>query len=516
MAAHEVAGVNAALANPKADIEQLDELERELFAYRYATGELMTMGPAIDPVKATSERSEAVSRLDAHAHELLVAPSTGELLERLESNRDLLDEQHKMQLAVLQRDYAQAHNVPGELQSEFMHLQIEANAAWSELKAQGDWESFSPYIDKQVDVMKRIALAQAPDADPYDTWLGRFEQGTNREMYNKFFEEVKACVIPLLAKVVASPTQINTAPIEGNFDARRQWELADDIVDIEGLDRDALWTGATEHPYTGGPGIGFVAIASHVHEDDILKNVFSMLHEGGHALYEQNVNWDYRFTSLKGGTSFGVHESISRFFENYVGRSEAFAPTLLAALRKRFPGQFGRVTERQLYMAENAVVPGLIRIEADELTYPLHIIVRYEIEQALFAGEISAKDIPALWAEKYEQYLGVKPANATEGCMQDVHWSEGYFGYFPTYALGTALGAQYIHAMQEQGIDVYGLIAQGDLGPIKAWFKRNIWQWGRGKTLNEILSDSCHEAFSAHYFTDYLVEKYSQIYNLEK
>ena len=302
--------------------------------------------------------------------------------------------------------------------------------------------------------------------------------------------------------------------VDGTFDERRQWDLARDLVRIEGVDAEALWLGSTEHPYTGGPSTGFVAIASHVYPDNVLSNVFSMLHEGGHAMYEQSVDPAYRFTSLKGGTSSGMHESQSRFFENYVGRSEAFSEPLARLLAKHFPGQLGRMTAHQLYMAENCAEPGLIRCDADELTYPLHILVRYEIEQLLFSGEAKAADVPGLWADRYREYLGVEVPTDTEGALQDTHWSDGDFAYFPTYALGSAFGAQFKAAMVRQGVDFDGCCAAGDLAPIREWLRTNIWHWGRAKDSAQLIRMACGEDFEPRYYTDYLVEKFSAIYGL--
>ncbi|MBD9244326.1 MAG: hypothetical protein EGQ66_00530, partial [Coriobacteriaceae bacterium] len=288
-----------------------------------------------------------------------------------------------------------------------------------------------------------------------------------------------------------------------------------DLMRLEGVDEDALWLGRTEHPFTGGPGVGFVLIASHVYEDNVLSNVFSMLHEGGHTLYEQNVDPAYAMTSLKGGTSMGMHEAQSRFFENIVGRSEAFAGPLLEVLQRRFPGQLGRVTPHQLYLAENCAEPCLIRCDADELTYPLHILIRYELEQMLFSGEAKAADIPALWAAKHKEYLGLDVPDDARGALQDTHWSDGSLGYFPTYALGSAFGAQLKAAMVAGGMDFDTVCASGDLAPIREWLRTNIWHWGRAKDSGELMLAACGEPFSPAYYTDYLTQKFSSLYGLQ-
>ena len=509
-----MAEVNAALSNPRADVAALDALERTLFSLRYALDEIGSLGPVIDPPKATEERGEALAELERARVEALCAPDVGDVLERLAAVPELLSETQRAQVRVLTRDRDALVRIPADEQAAFSRLTCEAEDVWRRAKAANDWASFEPYLDRIVEARLRMAAVRDGSRDPYDVWLDEYEPGCDAAFYDRFFSQVKDCVVPLLADCVASRHQPGRACVEGRFDEGRQWELARDLVALEGVDEGALWLGRTEHPFTGGPSTGFVLIASHAYEEDVLSNVFSMLHEGGHALYEQGVDPAYRFTSLKGGTSMGMHEAQSRFFENLVGRSEAFAPTLLAALRRRFPGQFGRVTPHQLYLAENRAEPGLVRTEADELTYPLHILVRYEIERALFSGEAKAADVPRLWAEKYRAYLGVEVPDDTRGALQDTHWSGGDFGYFPTYALGSAYGAQLKHAMVADGVDFDGACAVGELAPIRAWLGEKIWRWGRSKDSAELIEGACGEPFTPAHYTDYLTEKFSVLYRL--
>ena len=509
-----MAEVNAALSNPRADIATLDAVERTLFSLRYALDEIGSLGPVIDPPKATAERAEALAELERARVEALCDPAVGDALERLAATPELLSETQLAQIRVLARDRDALVRIPADEQAAFSRLTCEAEDVWRRAKSVDDWESFAPCLDRIVEARLRMAAAKDAARDPYDVWLDEYEPGCDTAFYDRFFSQVKDCVVPLLADCMASRTKPGRACMQGHFDEGRQWELARDLVALEGVDEKALWLGRTEHPFTGGPSTGFVLIASHAYEDDVLSNVFSMLHEGGHALYEQGVDPAYRLTSLKGGTSMGMHEAQSRFFENLVGRSEAFAPVLLDALAKRFPGRLSRVTPRQLYLAENCAKPGLVRTEADELTYPLHILVRYEIERLLFSGEAHAADVPRLWAQKYREYLGVEVPDHTRGALQDTHWAGGDFGYFPTYALGSAYGAQLKHAMVADGVDFDGACAAGELAPVRAWLGEKIWRWGRAKDSGELIESACGEPFSPVYYTDYLTEKFSAIYRL--
>lgn len=506
----------AALLNPRADIGLLGKLERHLFAHRYATIGISCYGPSIDPANATVDRGEALALLEQEYHELLCSSATGALLDRLSTPAalELEDEMHKAQIRILKRDRAKLVDVPLEEQAAFTRLTTEADDVWRRAKLANDWESFEPYLDRLIESLRRLAAYKNPSADPYDVWLDEFEQGSDRAFYDAFFDRVKEAVVPLLADVSAARRKPNRREVEGHFDERRQWDLASDLIRLEGLNTDALFLTHTEHPYSDALTTNYAIIAAHVHENDVMSNVFTMLHEGGHALYEQGVDPAYNYTSLKGGTSSGMHEAQSRFFENYVGHDEAFAEPLVAVLRRHFPSHFNRVTARQLFLATNVVSPQPIRTEADELTYPLHILVRYEIEQLLMSGEATAADVPALWTKKYREYLGVRVPNFTRGPLQDTHWADGLIGYFPTYALGGAYGAQLRHAMIAAGMDWETVLSSGNLSPIHAWLRERVWHFGRSKDPLDIISDACGEPFNVQYYTDYLQHKFSTIYGL--
>lgn len=503
----------AAVMNPKADIAALNSLEMHLYGHRYAETMMGCFGPSIDPVKATHDRGEAQAMLEEEDQELLCAKNTGDLLERLQKSSPMLTRTQRAQVRILRRERERLENVPAEEQAAFTRLLAESGAVWHKSKAANDWASFEPYLDRVVNAMRHIASCQDPNRNPYDVWLDYYEQGTSRAFYNHFFREVKNAVVPLLEEISKRP-QLSRRVVEGRFEEARQWALARDLMDLEGLDPDVMVLTKTEHPYSDGLTTNYAMIAAHVHEEDVLSNLYTMLHEGGHALYETGVDPSLNYTSLKGGTSMGMHEGQSRFFENYVGRSEAFAPALLKLLRKHFPGQFSRVSARQFYMAANRVEPSLIRTEADELTYPLHIIIRYEIEQLLMEGDITAQQVPMLWADRYKKYLGVRVPDYTHGALQDTHWADGLIGYFPTYALGGAYGAQLRHQMIQEGMDFEGVLATGDIEPIRAWLKKHVWQWGRTFDPQEIIQNACGEPFNVSYYTDYLVQKFSALYDL--
>ena len=498
------------------DLVALDKLQAHLFAHRHAATSIMFAGETCDPAGAGAARAEALATLEEEAHELVCCVATGELLERLSaaSAAGELDATRAAQVRVLARDRADQVDVPAEMAASFARLTSEAQETWVRAKNANDWKAFEPYLDRLVAARREMALLRKPDQDPYETLLDEYERGTSKAFYDQFFSQVKDCVVPLVAAMQKKGWQPSRACIEGHFDHDAQMALARELMVVEGLNMDTLSLAETEHPFTDAVCSSHAYIATHVYEDDVISNVYSMLHEGGHAMYEQNIDPAYDYTVLNGGVSSGVHESQSRFFENYVGRSEAFAPVLLAALRKHFPGRFDGVSAHELYLAVNRAEPGFVRTEADELTYPLHVIIRYEIEQLLMSGEACAADVPGLWNERYKGYLGLDVPTDTLGCLQDVHWSCGDFGYFPTYALGGAYGAQLLDAMRAGGMDFEGAVASGDLEPVRAWLRERIWRHGMDTDPMPLIEAACGAPFDAAPYTRYLTEKFSAIYGL--
>lgn len=498
------------------DLAELDSIEKRLFAFLYASTSIYFNGTTVDPVKAAAGRGEALTVFDEEQRKLLCSPDTGELLERLRQagKRGELDETRSAQVRILSRDRAQQADIPFDVASDFTRLRAEAGDVWHKAKISGDWASFEPLLDKIVKSMKHIASYKDASKSPYDVWLNEFEPGCDRALYDNFFEAVKKTVVPLVKSIAAHKYQPSRACVEGAFDPGLQWELGRELIKLEGVDTDALVLAKSEHPFTDSLTTQHVFVTSHVYEHDVLSNIFSILHEGGHALYEQGVDSRYNYTCLKGGTSMGMHETQSRFFENIVGHSKAFAPVLLDLLTKYFPERMSGVKLDAFYAAENRVTPSLIRMDADELTYPLHILIRYEMEQELFAGDITARDVPRVWAQKYKDYLGIDVPNHSVGALQDMHWSDGCIGYFPTYALGSAYGNQLTAKMIEEGMDFDGVIASGDLEPIREWLRSRIWRYGRSKDPLVLFEQAVGAKFDPRFYTEYLEKKFSDIYQL--
>ena len=497
-------------------ISDFKRLQHDLWVRDYLLHLAEWDGSTVAPPKGATARGEAMGALAAEHHELLCGMAARETVAALQEadTHGELDAQIADELRVFARDQREAMAIPAEDEAAWTKLVCEADAVWHRAKLANDWASFEPYVQRIVDTLKQRAACIDPDRDPYDVWLDQYERGLSRESFDAFCAAVKDGVVPLLHEIVSRGQQPQADFLGAHVPASVQMELSYDLMRLVGLDMDGMALAQTEHPFSDSAAAGDARIATHIYEDNLISNVYSMIHESGHAIYEQNVNPAYAYTCLAGGTSMGIHESQSRFFENTVGRSRAFMGPLLALLRKHVPDVYGNVTEDELYRAVNIAQPSLIRTEADELTYPLHIMVRYEIERLLFAGEATARDIPALWNKYMQEYLDVVPSTDTDGCLQDTHWSGGSFGYFPTYALGSAYNAQYVPAMERDGVNLGGACASGDLTPVSDWLRKKIWRHGRAKDAPELIQGACGAPFDAHFYCDYLVNKFSELYNL--
>ena len=360
---------------------------------------------------------------------------------------------------------------------------------------------------------RRFAALLEPDKDAYDVYLDQFEPGLNTEKCDAFFNELKEGIVPLINKIMASPDKPDESILKGPWDIEKQRQLSPRIMKLIGLDLNHVAIGESEHPFTSGFYNGDVRITTHYYEDEMLSNLYSVVHEGGHALYESHISDRYFATSLAGGVSMGIHESQSRMFENCIGRSREFIKCILPMLKELFPVRFENTELEELYRAVNVARPGLIRTEADEVTYCLHIILRYELEKQLMNGSLKVKDLPEAWNKLMKELLGLEVPCDAKGVLQDIHWAGGDLGYFPSYALGTAYAAQFMEAMRRE-MPLDELIEKGEFAPILSWLEEHIWQYGSEHSPEWLIRNACGEDFSPRYYLDYLNKKYSEIYSL--
>ena len=334
------------------------------------------------------------------------------------------------------------------------------------------------------------------------------------ETLDRFFGVLKEQLVPFLKKLTDSGKTIDNGFLTGDYREEDQEAVGRFFAEYVGFDFDRGVMAVSAHPFTTNLHNKDVRITTS-YNDHVDDSLFSVIHESGHAIYELGIPDELTQTLVGQGTSMGMHESQSRFFENIIGRNENFWVPVYEKLQERFPKQLGSVTMEQFVRGINKVEPSLIRTQADELTYSLHVLIRYEIEKMLIEEDLDVEKLPDIWADKYEEYLGVRPKQVSEGVLQDIHWSQGSFGYFPSYALGSAFGAQLYHYMKGQ-MDFEGLLRRGDLGPIREFLREHIHRYGKLKTSRQILKDVTGEDFNPQYYVDYLTEKYGKLYGVER
>ena len=493
---------------------ELLALQEKLSAYNHALGLLSYDGETTAPRGTAANRGHAMGILSEEVYKLSTGEETVSLLEFLDGKKDELTDRERRMVYLLLKDIRFMQKIPMAEYTEYQKLMVESQDVWVRAKGTSDFALFEPYLTKVVEMTKRFAHYAAPDKDPYDYWLNEYEEGASKESCDAFFGRLRARLVPLIEAVQRRP-QVDDACLHGDFPDGDQEALALYLMDLMGLDLDHVGFSTTEHPFTTSLGSHLdERITTHYHPEDWSSSMFSVIHEGGHALYDTGSAEDLAYTVLDGGVSMGIHESQSRFCENILARSKAFIRFLFPKLCEFFPGQFDRFTWEDVYKAVNRVQPSLIRTEADEVTYSLHVMIRYELEKQLMAGALAVHDLPAAWNRMYKEYLGVEVPDDRSGVLQDSHWSFGAIGYFPSYALGSAYGAQFLRKMKET-VDVDEALSRGDFAPMNAWNREHIWKYGSSKSPREILNIALSgEAFDPDVYLDYLEAKVKDVYAL--
>ncbi|WP_433742769.1 carboxypeptidase M32 [Falsibacillus pallidus] len=466
------------------------------------------------PKKGVEQRSEVIGMLSSEAFAMSVSEEMAAYIAKLSPLENELNEVTKKTLKEIKADYDRNKKIPAAEFQEYIVLCSKAESVWEQAKEDADFELFRPYLERLVEFNKKFIGYWGYEGNKYNTLLDLYEPGITVEVLDEVFSELRSEIVPLVQKISESEHKPKTSYLSEHFPKEKQKEFSLKILEKMGYDFDSGRLDETVHPFMIGLNPGDVRVTTKYDENDWRNAVFGTIHEGGHALYEQNISNELVGTPLCTGTSTGIHESQSLFYENFVGRNKAFWAQNYELLKTYSNGQFDGVSLDEFYRAINESKPSLIRIEADELTYPLHVMIRYEIEKALINDEIEVKELPRIWNDKYEQYLGIRPSNDGEGVLQDVHWSGGSFGYFPSYALGYMYAAQLKHKMDESIPEFDELLEKGDLEPIKKWMTENVHQFGKTKKPLEILKDATGEGLNASYLINYLKQKYDEIYKL--
>ncbi|QAU11948.1 carboxypeptidase M32 [Halorubrum sp. BOL3-1] len=463
------------------------------------------------PEGGTPARSKQLSALSSVHHDMVTDDETGELLDELD-DADLSEERAAV-VREVRREYERADAVPVELVEEISETGSEALQAWEEAKAADDFDQFAPYLEKHVELKREYAEHIDPDRDPYEVLFEEFEPCLSMERAESILTELREALVPMIEDIRESDVELAVDTFEGTFPEETQEELSREILEHVGYDFDRGRLDVSSHPFTAGNQFD-CRVTTRFDETDPLGAVGSTIHEFGHAQYNLGLPQDHFGTPLGESRDLSVHESQSRLWENHVGRSQAFWEEFLPVFQDHFP-QTEEATVRDAYEAFNQVYEdNFIRVEADELTYHLHIVIRFEIERDLIRGDLGVEDVPEVWNDKYEEYLGIRPDTDSEGCLQDIHWSHGNFGYFPTYSLGSVMAAQLFDAADSEIGDLDSKVADGDFDDLREWLGENVHRHGSRYETNELVKRATGEDFSADAFLDYVDEKYGELYEL--
>ncbi|WP_242985312.1 carboxypeptidase M32 [Vallitalea okinawensis] len=430
---------------------------------------------------------------------------------------ELYDQKEELDEVILAnvKDYKESieklEKIPAAEYRAFSELKVKAEHVWEEALEKSDFKIFEPYLKELVDYTKKFIDYREYTGHPYNALLDDYEKGITVDDLDAFFGQLKDTIVPLVKRIQSEGRKIDASFITKKFSIEGQEEFSNYLLGLIKFDLDSGMLKESTHPFTMGIDVKDVRITTRYYENLLTSSLFSTLHEGGHGIYEQNIDEKYAGTPVCDGTSMGIHESQSRFYENILGRSLSFWEFTYPKLKEIYPEELKDISLEDYYLAINEAKPSLIRVEADELTYALHVMVRYEIEKGLIDGSIEVKNLPEIWNDKYEEYLGIRPCNDAEGVLQDVHWSDALFGYFPSYALGNAYSCQFTHEMSKS-LDIDALLKEGNFEPINDWLRENIHQYGKTLTPKEIVKNVTGEELNAQYLIDYLTDKFNSIY----
>ena len=493
----------------KDKLELLKNWEFKYSAYGLALNTCYFDDETIAPKNGQDYRYARLAFMAGERHKIATDPEVGNLLKELKD--DDLDEVNKRKVSLLIKNFEDMSKIPQKEFEEYTALTLKSSAVWQEAKKRADYSLFAPYLADLIAYQKRFAAYRNPQIAPYDVLLDDYEEGMTMADYDQFFELLKKEIVPLLHDVQKAKA-IDDSFLYLYYPRQKQLLLMEKIKDVLGFDASWGYMGESMHPFTCGFSQDDVRVTNAYDEHNIAAAIYSLVHEVGHAYYEHQIDKDYAGTVLK-NVSSGMHESQSRLLENYIGRRKKFIASFYPELVKLFPENLGDVSLEAFWAAINVAKPSLIRTDADELTYPLHILIRYEIEKRLFNGELDTKNLNKVWNAYYKEYLGIEVPDDVRGILQDIHWSQGDFGYFPTYALGSAVAAQIVHKMADD-IDIDDSI-DSHISKITDYLGMHIQHYGALYPLQELLEKTSGEKFNPQYYIDYLKTKYRKLYNLD-
>lgn len=468
------------------------------------------------PKGGARARAQQKATLERIAHEKLTDPRVGELLEKLEEQVQQLPETavERALVRAARRQYDRAAKLPPDLVTALSQAGSEGFTAWLQARQQNDFNVFRPYLERLIQLQVEKADALGWDDCRYDALLDLFEPELKTAVVNRTFSRLRQELVPLVGAISQRLDAVDASILHQHYPADEQWQFTLELLKAMGYDFDRGRQDKSEHPFTISFSVDDARITTRIWENYLPAAIFATIHEAGHAFYELGLPRDWERTPLGSAVSLGIHESQSRLWENVIGRSRPFWQHFFPSLKQRFPSQLGHVTSEEFYRAVNRVEPSFIRVEADEVTYNLHIFIRFELEQQLLDGDLSAADLPAAWNAKMKEYLGLEPPDARQGVLQDVHWSGDMFGYFPTYTLGTILSVQLYETMLQAHPDIPEQIGQGRFDAVHSWLTENVHRHGSRYTPSELIRKVTGRDLDAGPYIKYLRDKYSEIYGL--
>ncbi|MGD2252035.1 MAG: carboxypeptidase M32 [Anaerolineales bacterium] len=499
--------------------EKLQELRELLGQYSDLDAISSVLGwdqQAYMPPGGAPARAHQLATVNRMAHEIFVSDRFSAALEGARSEiGDFDPDSDEVRLVQeISRRHEKACKVPSDWVAEFNRLSSLAYQEWEQAKQDSEFARFAPHLAKLVEMRRDYAEFFAPYDHVYDPLLDDFEPGMKSDEVRKVFEDLRPKQVELVKAIVERGKPVDDSVVRQAYDEQKQWDFGIEIIKKFGYDFDRGRQDKTAHPFTTAFSINDVRITTRIKPKFLPSALFSSMHEAGHALYGQGVSQSLERTPLIGGASLGIHESQSRMWENLVGRSRAFWKGAYGRLQEFFPAQLGDVDVETFYRAINKVEPSLIRTDADEATYNLHIMMRFNIEISLMQGDLQVDDLPQVWNQKMQEYLGVTPPDDAHGVLQDVHWSYGIFGYFPTYALGNLVAARLWQKIGEEIPDLEAQIEQGKFGNLLDWLRENVHQHGAKFKPMELLERITGSGLNAEPYVAYLQTKFGEIYEL--
>lgn len=487
--------------------DDLMAFQRETTALGEVMGRLGWDQETVMPKGAGEQRAEEMAALEGVLHARKTDPRLGEWLAAIDDSA--LDQVGQAQMRHIRRDYARNTKVPGDLAAEIARTVSKAQGIWAEARANEDVSAFLPVLEKVIELRRQEGAAIAGDADVYDTLLQDYEPGSTAADLASMFDAMRPRLVALRDAIRDKP---QPGAVSGRFDEAAQLRLSEHLAQVFGYDLNNGRIDKAVHPFSSGSGLD-VRITTRTSDDDPFNCIYSTIHEVGHATYEQNIDKAYLLTALGQGCSMGVHESQSRIYENQLGRSRAFTGWLYGQMRDTF-GDFGIAGEDAFYKAVNTVRKGHIRTESDEVQYNLHILLRFDLERALVSGDLAVADLEAAWNDRFESDFGYAVDKPSNGCLQDVHWSVGLFGYFPTYSLGNVYAGCLFEALQKAVPSLDDQLAQGDLSHATGWLKDNLQTHGGLRTPRDTIAHACGEEPSEKPLLDYIEAKFQDLYGV--